>query len=81
MPNLDGRQSTRAIRKAGYRGAIVALTAFSDEVNQKECLEAGMDYFMPKPVRRPALRDILRAYCRRQVEGSMDDGLVGSEGV
>lgn len=36
MPNLDGRQSTRLIREAGYSAPIVALTAFSDEISKNE---------------------------------------------
>ena len=63
MPNLDGRQSTRLIRETGFSAPIVALTAFADEINQKECMDSGMDYFMPKPIRRPALKHVLKTYC------------------
>jgi len=63
MPNLDGLQSTRLIRGMGYSAPIVALTAFAEESNVKECLDSGMDYFLPKPIRRPALKQVLRRYC------------------
>lgn len=63
MPNVDGLQSTRLIRQMGYLAPIVALTAFSEESNVKECLDSGMDYFLPKPIRRPALKNVLRKYC------------------
>lgn len=46
MPNLDGLQSTRLIRQLGYLGPIVALTAFAEESNVKECMDAGMDMFL-----------------------------------
>jgi osomolarity two-component system sensor histidine kinase SLN1 len=62
MPNLDGLQSTRLIRKMGYLAPIVALTAFSEESNVKECMESGMDEFLSKPIRRPALKQVLRKF-------------------
>lgn len=46
MPNLDGLQSTRLIREMGYSAPIVALTAFAEESNVKECYESGMDHFL-----------------------------------
>lgn len=62
MPNLDGLQSTRLIRKMGYSAPIVALTAFSEESNVKECMESGMDEFLSKPIRRPALKQVLQKF-------------------
>jgi osomolarity two-component system, sensor histidine kinase SLN1 len=62
MPNLDGLQSTRLIRKMGYKSPIVALTAFSEESNVKECMESGMDEFLSKPIRRPALKQVLKKF-------------------
>lgn len=62
MPNLDGLQSTRKIREMGYKSPIVALTAFSEESNVKECMESGMDEFLSKPIRRPALKQVLRKF-------------------
>jgi osomolarity two-component system sensor histidine kinase SLN1 len=62
MPNLDGLESTRLIRKMGYSAPIVALTAFSEESNVKECMESGMDEFLAKPIRRPALKQVLKRF-------------------
>lgn len=61
MPNLDGLQSTRLIRQMGYAAPIVALTAFSEESNVRECRESGMNDFIAKPIRRPALKKVLAA--------------------
>lgn len=63
MPNLDGLQSTRLIREMGYQAPIVALTAFAEESNVKDCLDSGMNYFLSKPIRRPALKKVLKEYC------------------
>lgn len=63
MPNLDGLQSTKLIRDLGYRAPIVALTAFAEESNVKDCLDSGMNFFLSKPIRRPALKKVLKEYC------------------
>ncbi|RLM00302.1 hypothetical protein CFD26_106176 [Aspergillus turcosus] len=62
MPNLDGLQSTRLIRGMGYSAPIVALSAFSEESNIKDCMESGMDMFISKPIRRPALKHVLNKF-------------------
>ncbi|KNG48819.1 osmolarity two-component system protein sln1 [Stemphylium lycopersici] len=64
MPNLDGLQSTRLIRQSGFLAPIVALTAYAEESNVKECLDSGMDFFLSKPIRRPALKHVLKTYCQ-----------------
>lgn len=73
MPNLDGLQSTRLIRKMGYSAPIVALTAFSEESNVKECMESGMNEFLSKPIRRPALKQVLEKFATipEEPEGSL----------
>lgn len=63
MPNLDGIQSTRIIRKLGYSAPIVALSALSEENNIQDCIDSGMNSFLSKPIRRPALKQVLRTYC------------------
>ncbi|KAK1829099.1 hypothetical protein QBC39DRAFT_139306 [Podospora conica] len=74
MPNLDGLQSTRLIRKMGYSAPIVALTAFSEESNVKECMESGMDEFLSKPIRRPQLKQVLKKFATINEEEEMEAG-------
>ncbi|KAJ5175769.1 Two-component system protein B [Penicillium canariense] len=62
MPNLDGLQSTRLIREMGYSAPIVALSAFAEESNIKDCMDCGMDMFMSKPIRRPVLKQVLHKF-------------------
>lgn len=35
---MDGLEATKLIRTAGYKGPIVALSAYSDEANVKVCI-------------------------------------------
>lgn len=63
MPNVDGIQSTKMIRGMGFSAPIVALTAFAEKSNEDECMASGMDYFLAKPIRRPALKQVLKKYC------------------
>ncbi|KAL2190665.1 hypothetical protein L209DRAFT_738888 [Thermothelomyces heterothallicus CBS 203.75] len=62
MPNPDGLQSTRLIRRMGYSAAIVTLAAFSEESNVRECMESVMNEFLSKPIRRPALKKVLAKF-------------------
>lgn len=68
MPNVDGIQSTKLIRSMGFSAPIVALTAFAEKSNEDECMASGMDYFLSKPIKRPALKHVLNKYCTTIVE-------------
>ena len=65
MPGMDGWEATRRLRACerqaqGRRTPIIAMTADVLEDTEQSCLEAGMDAYLPKPVRRNGLRDTLR---------------------
>ncbi|KAB8227238.1 Histidine kinase [Aspergillus alliaceus] len=62
MPILDGLQSTRLIRQMGYSAPIVALSAFAEDSNIKDCMDSGMDMFISKPIRRPVLKQVLNKF-------------------
>jgi CheY-like chemotaxis protein len=70
MPELDGLAATRAIRnREGGRGEhirIVALTASAMEEDRRECLAAGMDAYLSKPVRPQDLHDIIQEQTESQ---------------
>jgi PAS domain S-box-containing protein len=59
MPEVDGFQATRLIREEERnlegRTPIIGLTAHAMKGDREECLEAGMDDYVPKPVRAETL--------------------------
>lgn len=59
MPEMDGLEATAAIRQAEEgtrrRLPIVALTANALDGDRERCLQVGMDGYVTKPVRAPAL--------------------------
>ena len=55
MPGMDGTEAARWIRNNGYDVPIIALTAKAFVEDEKNCLEAGMNDFMTKPVDYKAL--------------------------
>jgi CheY-like chemotaxis protein len=64
MPGMDGIEATERIRIAerlseAPRTPIIALTADAFPENRDDCLAAGMDGFLAKPLDREQLAAVL----------------------
>lgn len=68
MPVMDGFEATRQIRTRlnGRPLPIIALTANTMSGDREACLAAGMDDFVPKPVRQDELHACLERWLRRR---------------
>jgi signal transduction histidine kinase/ligand-binding sensor domain-containing protein/response regulator of citrate/malate metabolism len=85
MPDIDGWQATRLIRKSespGVRVPIIALTADASANYQSRCTEAGMDDFLAKPTTLPQLHETLARWlpCAATPVSTSDDSVKSLSG-
>ncbi|OPY53665.1 MAG: hybrid sensory histidine kinase BarA [Methanosaeta sp. PtaU1.Bin060] len=61
MPEMDGLEATRAIRRRWHDRSIkiIAVTGCNQKGDREMCIQAGMDDYMSKPVKREDLESIL----------------------
>ncbi|MGA7525126.1 MAG: response regulator [Acidobacteriaceae bacterium] len=66
MPEMDGIEATQLLRaeerETNRHQAIVAMTALVMKGDRERCLEAGMDGYLPKPIRSQELDQVLERY-------------------
>jgi CheY-like chemotaxis protein/anti-sigma regulatory factor (Ser/Thr protein kinase) len=62
MPELDGYEATRRLRRAGYRGRVLALTANASEADRSKCLAAGCNDYVAKPYDLDKLLESIRGH-------------------
>ena len=59
MPEMDGLEATRQIRKKKVDTNIIALTAYALKGDREQCLIAGMNDYISKPIRMEVLQKAL----------------------
>jgi CheY-like chemotaxis protein len=65
MPEMDGFEATREIRKLDpetRNTPIVAITANTQDSDRNTCIEAGMNDYIAKPFVKKQLADLLEKY-------------------
>jgi PAS domain S-box-containing protein len=74
MPEMDGLEATRLIRKAeaqsGLHIPIVAMTAHAMQGDRERCLDAGMDDYLTKPLEPKVLFNALDRWIAPQTPGA-----------
>ncbi len=70
MPELDGLEATKRIRKrerqhGSGRVRVIALTALAMQGDREKCLQAGMDDYLAKPIDKGSLLEMLTRYLTR----------------
>ncbi len=61
MPELDGLQLCRSLRRAGCRFPIVLLTAYASEAMEVEARTMGVNEIVQKPFHPPSFIERLRS--------------------
>ena len=80
MPNMDGYELARRIRQieaevpARHRATIIAYTANAQQDSRPQCLAAGMDDILIKPVARSALGSKLNEWLRGKLVEPLING-------
>jgi len=65
MPEMDGLEATREIRKTGNAIPIIAMTANVFKEDVEKCLAAGMDDHIGKPLDMSNVKSKVRKYRRK----------------
>jgi DNA-binding response OmpR family regulator len=65
LPDMDGREACKQMRKSGYRGPIVMLTAQDTEADTILGLDSGANDYIAKPFRFGVLLARIRAQLRQ----------------
>ncbi len=69
MPEMDGLEATRYIRQnLEHQPVIIALTANAMESDQEECFRAGMNDYIPKPVKLEDVTNKLEKWSLAKME-------------
>ncbi|MCP4220310.1 MAG: response regulator [bacterium] len=74
MPVMNGMAATRAIRDKGFNDIpIIAITARTMKGDREKCIEAGMNDFISKPIKREVVFKMVRKWClKKKVANSGD---------
>jgi CheY-like chemotaxis protein len=62
MPEMDGLEATKAIRKREDEIPIVAMTANAMKGDMEKCLNVGMDDYMTKPIKRDLVFEMIKKW-------------------
>jgi signal transduction histidine kinase/ActR/RegA family two-component response regulator len=62
MPRMNGYDTAKQLRKMGFSGPIIALTAEAMEGDLQRCLDFGCDAYLSKPINAHKLRSTVQSY-------------------
>jgi len=64
MPEMDGFEATKELRRLRYQKPIIALTAHAMKEERKRCLDAGFTDHLTKPIDRDTLIQVLISHSK-----------------
>lgn len=65
LPDMDGREACRLLRRQGYNNPVIMLTAYASDADTILGLEAGANDYVAKPFRFPVLLARVRTQLRQ----------------
>ena len=72
MPNMNGYEATKVLRKVGIKTPIIALTASALKGDDQKCIEAGCDDYLPKPLNRLELQEKILKFLHPKKQDLVD---------
>jgi CheY-like chemotaxis protein len=68
LPGMNGIDAAIEIRRLEYQNLpIIALTAFSDKKNYQDCIDAGINDFVTKPISQEKLKNLMDYYVNKKM--------------
>ena len=64
LPDMDGREAVKRLRKEGFKSPIIMLTGHDSDADQVAGLESGANDYVTKPFRYPVLLARINAALR-----------------
>lgn len=72
LPGMSGIDAAIEIRRREYQNLpIIALTAFSDKKNYQDCINAGINAFVTKPISQEKLKNLIAYYINEKMTVSV----------
>ena len=75
LPDMDGRELCRLMRKDGVKCPVIVLTGHTTDSDQIQGLEAGANDYVAKPFKLPVLLARIRAQLRQHEQS--EDAIFG----
>jgi DNA-binding response OmpR family regulator len=75
LPDMDGRDLCRLMRKQGLKAPVIILTGHATDTDQIQGLDSGANDYIAKPFRLPVLLARIRAQLRQHEQS--EDAVLG----
>lgn len=78
MPVMGGLEAVEEMRRKGYDKPVVAMTANAMQKDKEDCLAAGFDGFISKPINKNELYSVILEYLEEAEGAQPDDSCITS---
>lgn len=76
LPGIDGFETTRRLRSQGFVGTIVAATGMTKAGVKEQCIAAGCNAYLPKPIGREQLAALLASLREAPMVSTLREDIV-----
>ncbi len=60
MPELDGIETIKRLRKSAYQGSFVLISKITDKMMVREAYQAGVEFYIHKPINKEEVSHVIR---------------------